>query len=704
MTASVLVVCNPEDRDELLGPLRQAGFAQLHSGDGRDDTLALCARLRPDVVVLSARLDHGDARALLAALRDLDAARHARVVLVGETDGPLRTPLDVSDLDVDHFLGRPLAPRALIYAVRTAAGNGHGPRPRREGKSLAKPAAEPEAKIEAKTGAKPEAKPGAKPEAKIAPEAAAEPAAEDSTEFTLPSASDPGTETPAWREPTVILNAGGAGEAASGQPDAPPAPPPVGAIPDDSWVMGAREVTPLPAPMPFIDDDEDFEEFDLQQEFELQINEDLGADLQADLADTGERVALDAGDAASRPATGNSFARALQRKMSAMEERLQATRQTRGAPAAVQAAPAESVERGPIRRGHSDAAMLFERVYRERFTGRLVFRRRHVEKSIMFHRGRPVFASSNQPEDRLASLLAREGKISEQQADQSYRRAVDSGKRVGEILVELGFLKRRELLPAVRHHLEELVYTLFAWDQGEYAIIPGQFAMTERIRLSTHPAAMVLEGVRRKYHGEVLVALVGPPESVVEIHDDTQRKTVMSVADLSPAERRILLAFDGQRTLAEVSDETRLGRLTVYQLAYGLVALDAARVRRPGDPPLAEPEAASPEEAGAAPEEEAEGPDDAELGIDRQRILAKHALVDDSDYFMLLGVRRDATGFEILRAYEAARRDYAPDGLAPVLRRELAGELAEIREVLDEAYRVLRDDVLRTAYLTHLRE
>lgn len=700
MTASVLVVCDPEDRDELLRPLRQAGLAEVHAGDGRDDTLALCARLRPSVVVLSARLEHGDARAFLAALRELDSARHARVVLVGDADGPLRTPLDVSDLAVDHFLGRPLAPKALVYAVRTAAGNGHDPRARAG-------ANQPEANVEASTAAK------------TAAETEAQPASEDSTEFELPSASGPGADTPPWREPTMILNAGGAGEVTSGRPDAPPpAPPPVGAIPDDAWVLGTREVTPLPEPMPFIDEDDDFEEFDLKQEFDLQIDEDLGADLRADLADTGERVALDAGEAASRPVTGNSFARALQRKMSAMEERLQAGRQARSAPAAGSAAAAAGPgaaaagagaaaagpERGPIRRGQSDAAMLLERMYRERFTGRLVFRRRHVEKSIAFDRGRPVFATSNQPEDRLAALLAREGKISEQHAEQSYRRAVDSGKRVGEVLVELGFLKRRELMPAVRHHLEELIYTLFAWEQGEYAVIPGQFALDERIRLTSHPAAMVLEGVRRKYHGEALVTLVGPPESVVEILDDTQRRTVMSVADLSPAERRILLAFDGEHTLAEVAEKTRLGRLTVYQLAYGLVALDAARVRRPGEPRLADTQAAREGDAASAPEGTLDEPDDAELGIDRQRILAKHALVDDADYFTLLGVRRDATGFEILRAYEAARRDYAPEGLAPVLRRELTGELAEIHEVLDEAYRVLRDDGLRAAYLTHLRE
>ena len=95
---------------------------------------------------------------------------------------------------------------------------------------------------------------------------------------------------------------------------------------------------------------------------------------------------------------------------------------------------------------------------------------------------------------------------------------------------------------------------------------------------------------------------------------------------------------------------------------------------------------------------------ESDLAIDRARVRARAALVADADYFALLGVRPDATGFEIKRAYEAARRDFAADGFPAELRKELERELDEIAVVLDEAYRVLRDDALRAAYRAHLRE
>ena len=65
------------------------------------------------------------------------------------------------------------------------------------------------------------------------------------------------------------------------------------------------------------------------------------------------------------------------------------------------------------------------------------------------------------------------------------------------------------------------------------------------------------------------------------------------------------------------------------------------------------------------------------LQIDRERIMARHALVGEADYFAVLGVRRDASNFEIQRAYETARADYAPESFPGELQKELRGELVD---------------------------
>jgi CheY-like chemotaxis protein len=365
---------------------------------------------------------------------------------------------------------------------------------------------------------------------------------------------------------------------------------------------------------------------------------------------------------------------------------------------------------GEIVRGVSDAAVLLARMFATGATGRVTFKRmiggvepppsnsalttlpREVEKVVLFDQGRPVFASSSETRDRMGELLVREGKITASQYERCQAVVAESGRRMGEILVDLGYLKRRELLPAVRRHVEDIVYSLFGWDRGQYAITLDATPSAERIRLSRHPAALVLEGIRRKLDRSTLERLLGPPSTIIEVADRDRLNSIINTGntgDLVQEERAALAAIDGQADLAQVARTAGVDLADVLPLAWGLCTLGLASARRT--------ETEVPDESVALVGE-------TDMVIDRERVRARWQLVTEADYFALLGVRRDATAFEIRRAYQSARRDFAPETFPPDLRRELAQELDDIGSVLDEAFRVLRDDRLRGTYLSNLVE
>jgi hypothetical protein len=344
---------------------------------------------------------------------------------------------------------------------------------------------------------------------------------------------------------------------------------------------------------------------------------------------------------------------------------------------------------GELVRGVSDAPMVLAKMFASGATGRVVFRRDEIETVVFFDAGRPVFASSSEPRDRMGELLVREGKITASQYERCQTVVTESGRRMGEILVDLGYLKRRELLPAVRRHVEDIVYALFGWDRGKFQILLDSQPSAERIRLSRHPAALVLEGVRRKLDRTTLERLVGPPSTVIEVCDRERLGGIISTGDLAAEERAALAAIDGQADLTQVARVAGIDLADVLPLAWGLCVLGLAVARRTDT---------------EIPDESTALVGETDLAIDRERVRSRWQLVTDADYFALLGVRRDATAFEIRRAYQSARRDFALDSFPNDLRRELAQELDDIANVLDEAYRVLRDDRLRVTYLAHLVE
>jgi hypothetical protein len=176
---------------------------------------------------------------------------------------------------------------------------------------------------------------------------------------------------------------------------------------------------------------------------------------------------------------------------------------------------------------------------------------------------------------------------------------------------------------------------------------------------------------------------------VIEIPDRDRLNRIINAGDLAAEERTALGVFDGQADLAQIARNTGVDVADVLPLAWGLCALGLATARRT-EPTFSEESTALVGET--------------DLAIDRERVRARWQLVSDADYFALLGVRRDATAFEIRRAYQSARRDFAADYFPGDLRRELARELEDIASVLDEAFRVLRDDRLRLTYLSNLVE
>jgi len=752
----------------LADPLPQGELEVLVSSGG-DDTIDLFESKKPNAVVVTATLEVGDAKSLIEALREMAPRAEVGIVLVGDENGPIRNAIDAIELAPDRFVQRPLAAKALRFAVsatiegsllarrlpRTGTDQGTGVAtgpPRRPSRdSMIPPPRTPtlpglvsrwealadaiaddpddDEEVTASRGIPDDD--GAPPLPSVPIEI--QPRRGNDDAWRPGNTNELGAEdvAPPVREPTLIIR-----DEPSPRQSRPSDPPPSGVI-----VTERRDEERWSEPVSLVELDErdselreDLDDFDddivvgsppptppphVIKGGELRLLDDLVEQVQP----------VEPG-----PSGGRDFARQLRAKMSHMAQRLFHSDSSEQ-PAAVDVRPrhdhhteidlaslaeepalgagvteiGEAVDAreltnpgswdtqvrerglpdsGEIVRGVSDAALVLAKVFAASLTGRVGFRRGDVEKVVYFDQGRPVFASSNEPGDRMGELLVREGKITAAQYERCQAHVAQSGRRMGEILVDFGYLKRRELLPAVRRHVEDIVYSLFGWDRGHYHITHDDAASSERIRMSRHPASLILEGIRRKLDRTMLERLVGPATTVIEVPDRERLGGIVNTNDLATEERAALAAFDGQADLAQVARVATVDVADVLPLAWGLCVLGLATARR----------------AEAEVEESTALVGETDLAIDRERVRARWSLVTEADYFALLGVRRDATTFEIRRAYQAARRDFAADCFPGDLRRELARELEDIADVLDEAFRVLRDDRLRLTYLSNLVE
>jgi CheY-like chemotaxis protein len=203
-------------------------------------------------------------------------------------------------------------------------------------------------------------------------------------------------------------------------------------------------------------------------------------------------------------------------------------------------------------------------------TGELTLQRNKVKKTIFFEKGRPCYAISNLVTDRFGSFLVRVGKISSGQLELCQAAADKTGRRTGDVLVEMGLLKDTEKLYYVAQQVKTIIYSAFGWEQGEYRLHFADRAAQEAIKIDLHPANLITRGIKKLYKPERLFRLLSPEDRLIPSGEPAYG---LHEVELERWEAELLPKVDGTRTVAELIHIAQRPEHTVYGYLVGMWAL-----------------------------------------------------------------------------------------------------------------------------------
>lgn len=326
-----------------------------------------------------------------------------------------------------------------------------------------------------------------------------------------------------------------------------------------------------------------------------------------------------------------------------------------------------------------DAFDLVARAIRLRFTGALRFEVDEGIRRIVFRDGDFVTAASAVHGESLVSFLASRGDLPPEMGKLAHKLPA-FGRRAGAALIAQGHLPQDRLWPVLRAHAEWLIGRICRIERGQAAVEP---TLIDRLR--DEPAVfggatgaeVFVEVVRRVVSEEEALTRLGGPST--ELATGHARALLGECALPSVEAERI--ANGAGKTVRELTlgaPDPSFTSALVALLALGILGIQVPAPR--------------------AEQEPAEEPDPLDDDARRVRILARKALVDDGDYFAVLGVPHDATAYDIRRAYSVLKRDFEPAKAITPGTADLADTVDEILEVLDEAYDVLGDQRRRDRY------
>lgn len=164
-------------------------------------------------------------------------------------------------------------------------------------------------------------------------------------------------------------------------------------------------------------------------------------------------------------------------------------------------------------------------ILREKDTGVLTLTGETAEKSVYIQSGRPVFATSNDREDRLGQIFFKAGAVSLENLLTAVERSRSEKKRLGTVLVEMGLIQPRDLVNGVLTQVRNIICSLFPWTRGRYRYVPGPLPTDEMITLKLSAGNMILEGIRRVESWERIWEAVGDL--------DTEYRAASGMEDLS---------------------------------------------------------------------------------------------------------------------------------------------------------------------------
>ena len=206
-------------------------------------------------------------------------------------------------------------------------------------------------------------------------------------------------------------------------------------------------------------------------------------------------------------------------------------------------------------------------------TGVLIVRNGDYTKTIAIDRGRIVYASSNNVDERLGESLLVRGKLTVRQFLEASR-LIRPETRLGAILIELGALGPDELMPAVEHQVREILMELFTWTRGDYELVIRELDPEGLVVLNMSTENLILEGIRRSRAWSQVTRAIG---EIGTVFVPTGNTDVLYKLELTTEEQEILDHVNGRSTVEHICDVSYLSNFETCRILWALQVLGVIR-------------------------------------------------------------------------------------------------------------------------------
>ena len=192
------------------------------------------------------------------------------------------------------------------------------------------------------------------------------------------------------------------------------------------------------------------------------------------------------------------------------------------------------------------------------------------QKEVVFKEGNIVFASSvNSTEDLLGNTLLKRGKISKTDLERAIALHKQTGRQLGTTLIDMNLFDKEEVAEALKLQIEEIVYNLFSWKEGDFVFHEGSEPKNAPFLIELNTMNVIMEGTRRIDEWMEIQKVLPPDDVLLRIANSP--KVNREEMTISIDEFRLLALINGERTLPELIDLSPMGEFVTCRALYRLI-------------------------------------------------------------------------------------------------------------------------------------
>jgi hypothetical protein len=199
------------------------------------------------------------------------------------------------------------------------------------------------------------------------------------------------------------------------------------------------------------------------------------------------------------------------------------------------------------------------------------------QKEVAFKDGNIIFASSvNTAEDLLGNMLLKRGKISKSDLERAIKLHQQTGRQLGTTLIDMGLFDKNEIGECLKLQIEEIVYNLFSWQEGDFIFHEGSSPKNTPFLVELPTMSVIMEGTRRIDEWMEIQKVL--PKDDVLLRIAKSPKVNREELTISLDEFRLLSLINGERTLPDLINVSPMGEFVTCRALYRLIVNNLVEV------------------------------------------------------------------------------------------------------------------------------